>query len=90
MLDAISKKFFHPTRQRRTSLGVEPSSQILDMLEYACGLILGLSLISNENPNFDNGFLYSRSFFYFHKQHLIAQEIRIGFITRNGFDQFFR
>jgi len=34
-------------------IGVEPSSQILDILEYACGLILGLALISNENPNFE-------------------------------------
>jgi len=49
-------------------IGVEPSSQVLDIREYACGLrltgknrsggksrkagILGLALISNENPNF--------------------------------------
>jgi hypothetical protein len=32
---------------------VEPSSQVLDILEDACGLILGLALISNENPNFE-------------------------------------
>ena len=30
-----------------------PSSQVLNILEYACGLILGHALISNENPNFD-------------------------------------
>jgi hypothetical protein len=34
-------------------IGVEPSSQVLDILEYACGLILGLALISTENPNFE-------------------------------------
>jgi hypothetical protein len=51
--EAISKMSFRPTRQRRTSLGVEPSSQVLDILEYACGLILSLALISNENPNFE-------------------------------------
>jgi hypothetical protein len=28
-------------------------SQVLDILEYACGLILGLALISNEIPNFE-------------------------------------
>ena len=52
-VEALSKKSFRPTLQRRTSLGVEPSSQILDILEYACGLILGLVLISNENLNFE-------------------------------------
>jgi len=30
-----------------SDIGVEPSSQTLDILEYACGLILGLALISN-------------------------------------------
>jgi hypothetical protein len=32
---------------------VEPSSQVLDILEYVCGLNLGLALISNKNPNFE-------------------------------------
>ncbi len=41
------KKVFSP------DIGVEPSSQVLDILEYACGLILGLVLISTENPNFE-------------------------------------
>jgi hypothetical protein len=36
-----------------TDIGVEPSSQVLDILEYACGLILGLALISAKNPNFE-------------------------------------
>ena len=31
----------------------EPSSQVLDILEYACGLIFGLASISNKNPNFE-------------------------------------
>jgi len=31
LLEAISKKVFS------SELGVEPSSQVLDMLEYACG-----------------------------------------------------
>jgi hypothetical protein len=35
------------------SLGVEPASQVLDILEYACGLRLGLALISDKNPNFE-------------------------------------
>jgi hypothetical protein len=34
-------------------IGVEPSSQVLDILEYACGLILGLALISIKNPIFE-------------------------------------
>jgi hypothetical protein len=34
-------------------IGVEPSYQVLDILEYACGLIFGLALISTENPNFE-------------------------------------
>jgi hypothetical protein len=33
--------------------GVFASSQVLDIFEYACGFILGLALISNENPNFE-------------------------------------
>ena len=36
-----------------SELGVEPSSQVLDILEYACGLRLGLALISDKNPNFE-------------------------------------
>jgi hypothetical protein len=34
-------------------IGVVPSSQVLDILAYDCGLILGHALISNENPNFE-------------------------------------
>jgi hypothetical protein len=51
--EAISKKFFRLTSQRLTSIGVKPSSQILAILEYACGLSLNLALILNENPNFE-------------------------------------
>jgi hypothetical protein len=47
------KKVFSP------ELGVESLSQVLDILEYACGLSLGFALISNPadggaggNPNF--------------------------------------
>ena len=36
-----------------SDIGVEPLFQVLDILEYACGLILGLVLISTENPNFE-------------------------------------
>ena len=36
-----------------SDIGVEPSSQVLDILKYACGLSLGLALISPENPNFE-------------------------------------
>jgi hypothetical protein len=39
--------------QRLTSIGVDASSQVLAILRYACGLILGLALISDENPNFE-------------------------------------
>jgi len=60
LIEVISKKSFCPIRRskmplavRRTSIGVEPSSQVLDILEYASGLTLGLVLISNENPNFE-------------------------------------
>jgi hypothetical protein len=38
-------------------IGVEPSTQVLDILKYACGLTLGFALISTENPNFE--LLYS-------------------------------
>ena len=41
------KKVFSP------DIGVEPSSQVLDIFEYASGLILGLVLISTEKPNFE-------------------------------------
>ena len=49
------KKVFSP------DIGVEPSSQVLDILEYACGLIFGLAFlsrrswreISTEYPNFE-------------------------------------
>jgi hypothetical protein len=49
------KKVFSP------DIGVEPSSQVLDILDMRvedpvnrrCGLILGLVLISTENPNFE-------------------------------------
>jgi hypothetical protein len=40
---SISKKSFRPIRRRLTSIGVEPSYQVLDILEYACGLILDLA-----------------------------------------------
>ena len=44
-----------------SDIGVEPSYQVLDILEYVCGLILGLAFlsrrssreISNENPYFE-------------------------------------
>jgi hypothetical protein len=59
------KKVFSP------AIGVEASSQVLDILKYACGLHpplrikpdgesrftgrLGLALITNENSNFEMG-----------------------------------
>jgi hypothetical protein len=36
-----------------SDIGVEPSSQAFDILEYICGLILGFALISTENLNFE-------------------------------------
>ena len=36
-----------------SDIGVESSYQVLDILEYACGLVLGLALISTKNPNFE-------------------------------------
>ena len=44
-----------------SDIGVEASSQVLDILEYACGLILGLALISTENPNFEMGSIHTIS-----------------------------
>ena len=35
------------------NLCVEPSFQLLDILEYACGLKLGSALILNQNPFFE-------------------------------------
>ena len=49
MIRTHLKKVFSP------ELGVEPSSQVLDILEYASGLRLGHALISDENPNFEIG-----------------------------------
>ena len=51
------KKVFSP------GIGVESLSQVLDILEYACGLILGLALISNENPNFEIASIFIINFF---------------------------
>ena len=36
-------------------LGVAPSPQVLDILEYVCGLMFGRALISNQNPGFAMG-----------------------------------
>jgi hypothetical protein len=36
-----------------SDIGVESSYQVLDIPEYASGLILGLALISIENLNFE-------------------------------------
>ena len=47
ILEAISKKVFS------ADIFVEPSYQVLNILVHACGLILGLALISTENPNFE-------------------------------------
>jgi hypothetical protein len=41
------KKVFSP------DIGVKPSPQVLNILKYACGLSLGLALISNENPKLE-------------------------------------
>jgi hypothetical protein len=51
----------HRKKVFSSDIGVEPSSQLLDILEYACGLILGLAFLSRrslreisaENPNFE-------------------------------------
>ena len=43
------------------NLGVWPSFQVLDILEYACGLKLGPALILNQNLYFEMG--SSRKFF---------------------------
>jgi hypothetical protein len=55
-IDAHLSFTFHRSHLKTVfspDIGVEPSSQVLDILEYACGLILGLILISTENPNFE-------------------------------------
>ena len=36
-----------------SDIGVEPSLQVLGILQYACGLNFDLVLISTENPNFE-------------------------------------
>jgi hypothetical protein len=33
-------------------IGVEPSAQVLDIPEYACGLVLGLALIRTKIAHF--------------------------------------
>jgi hypothetical protein len=43
----------HLKKAFSSDIGVEPSYQALDILEYACGLILGLALISTENSKFE-------------------------------------
>jgi hypothetical protein len=43
----------HLKRVFSPDIGVKPSFQVLDILQYICGLILGLVLISTENPNFE-------------------------------------
>ena len=39
-------------------IGVEPSSQILNILKYACGPRLGFALISNKYPFFEMASIY--------------------------------
>ena len=51
------KKVFSP------GIGVESLSQVLYILEYACGLILGFALISNENPNIEIASILIINFF---------------------------
>jgi hypothetical protein len=50
---AILKLRSHLKRVFSSDIGAEPSSQVLDILEYVCGLILGLVLISTEIPKFE-------------------------------------
>ena len=51
----ITNFFFrrHLKKVFSSDIGVEPSYHVLDILEYDCRLILGLVLISTENPNFE-------------------------------------
>ena len=58
-------------------LGVEPSSQVLDILEYACGLRLGLALISGKNPNFEIASSYILKFIYFRNNPYITRHSAI-------------
>jgi hypothetical protein len=53
VIKAIYETRSHLKKVFSSDIGVEPSSQVLDILEYACGLILSLALISTENPNFE-------------------------------------
>jgi hypothetical protein len=39
--------------------GVAPSPQVLDILQYACGLRLGRALTVNENPIFETASSFS-------------------------------
>ncbi len=45
--------------------------QVLDIQQYACGLHLGLALISNKNPNFEMA--SSRGSMMRHVRHILAQ-----------------
>ena len=63
------KKVFSP------DIGVEALSQVLAILAYACGLILGFALISNENPNFEMGFRGQT------QESLLAYSLRYGDIA---------
>jgi len=45
MVRSTLKNAFSP------DIGVEASYQILSILEYACGFLLGVASISIENPN---------------------------------------
>jgi dTMP kinase len=73
------KKVFSP------DIGVDPSPQVLNILKYACGLSLGLALISNENPNFE---IASRVNFPFQYARLRFQTLkeRDLFITFEGIE----
>ncbi len=52
-MNAPKENRSHLKKVFSSDIGVDPSSQVLDILEYACGLILGFVLISTENPNFE-------------------------------------
>jgi hypothetical protein len=52
-LEAISKMSYDPTRQRRTSVFVGDSFQILEILKYVCGLKLVPAATLNHNPIFE-------------------------------------
>ena len=73
-----------------SDIGVEPSYQVLDIFEYACGLILGLALISTENSNFEIASMWNGAILYELKFETVLNTLKKDYhgyaLTAPGFD----